>query len=537
MDAGVPASVKTFELYNQNLPLSMQKGNDDDKDLELLRHWVEELDGFEARMNGLRDSLCAGADVIVGDDADNDETEMGALLGELEVTDWMTSDNTDDETMSVSSYSSSLYRLMLDLLDEIKTLDGKIVSATEARDALASLSSKDSAYAALDRARKMLLDATDGITMAQGLRQKNSSKVASSAEQTHQLLNQVEDALLECGGFLDDEENGLIASLEEVRRKCPVSAEELLEYITEFNTLARKHGMTPYQLPSCHSSLRKELEGGVEARIMLPKALEEEKKALDALKEGCEVLTRSRSNLCDRLSKSINQQLPLLGMANSRFEARLRPLNNPTYGRSHLGVEEVDFYLRHGGTDDHSSRKATEGRLESVASSGEKARILLSIECHLPGSVRALCGGTPTEANGGSDDEEYATTPPVAVVYDEIDAHVGGRASVSVAQMLVEQARSCQVLSITHSPSLAALANTHICVSKVVPASQEENEAGSSLRANAVDGVERQKELARMASGDMASEEAELFAKALLRDASLNARSSRYNATTTTMLI
>ena len=139
------------------------------------------------------------------------------------------------------------------------------------------------------------------------------------------------------------------------------------------------------------------------------------------------------------------------------------------------------------------------------------------MERFLPGSIRALCGD---HTEGDTDSHGEGSAAPVAVIYDEIDAHVGGRASVSVAQMLVDQAKSCQVMSITHSASLAAIANTHVCVSK----------EGSDLCARRVEGKERRKELARMASGDMASQEAELFAKALLRDASLNAMSTE-NAT------
>jgi len=105
----------------------------------------------------------------------------------------------------------------------------------------------------------------------------------------------------------------------------------------------------------------------------------------------------------------------------------------------------------------------------------------------------------------------------VAVIYDEIDAHVGGRASVSVAQMLFDQSKACQVLSITHSPSLAAIADTHICVER---GKSNTNGRSFDVVVNRVEGKERCKELARMASGDTAVDEAELFAEALLRDAS-----------------
>ena len=125
----------------------------------------------------------------------------------------------------------------------------------------------------------------------------------------------------------------------------------------------------------------------------------------------------------------------------------------------------------------------------------------------------------PTDDDFGS--AQGWSAPPVAVIYDEIDAHVGGRASVAVAQMLSDQSKSCQVLSITHSASLAAMANTHIRIQRGAPSTSLDGEGGRlGLSAELITGVERRKEVARMASGDMAIEEAEVFAEALLRDAS-----------------
>jgi DNA repair ATPase RecN len=512
------------ELSRQNLPTTMRgMEQGDDKDFDLLRHWIQELDGYEGRIGNMRDTIVLStSSVLDGDDGDDGDDENAStsniltIIEALEATQWMDSDGSD------SSFSSTMYRLMLELLEEIKSLDGKIISATKARDALLSLSAPDSAYTAIERSRKLLLGATRGMRKESN----NKSKVSGAAEKSHELLNQVEEALLECGDFLDHEHHSLLAALQETRKKCPLSYEKLLEYVMEWNTLARKHGISPYQLPSCHASLRNELTGGIEARKMLPLAMEAEKNARHALVKGCRLLTESRSTLCVQLSKSITERLPLLGMENARFEARLKKMDNPTFGLSHVGVDEVDFYLFHGtrnGQIDPSigrlvaSERNGGGKLENVGSSGEKARILLAIECVFPGAVRALCGSSPVITNRSSDTVVSTQVPPVAVIYDEIDAHVGGRASTSVAQMLVDQSRSCQVLSITHSPSLAALADTHICVAKMAATTNGEN--NSLISVKLVEGTARQKELARMASGDIASEEAEIFAMALLRDA------------------
>lgn len=528
IDSGIPSSVVAWvhhlqtayrkakqyrvslekELANQVLPASISRGRGGEVDtkaneeqLEMLRHWIEELDGFERRISELKDSLCSGSGAQVG------EEELEFLLTDLDALDW----NSDDA-------DGSLYETLLDLHDKLKSLDARIIASTEARDALASLSESDSARAALERTRQLLIDAAgDNNSKTNG---SANCRVDIAAEKAHDMLNLVEDALLECANFMDDEEKGLEAALQTSRRSCSIPTEELLEYISEWNVLARKHGVTPYQLPSCHNSLKKELTGGIEAGKLLPEAKLAEKKALGELEEACKVLTEARSKLCQRVSDSISRRLPRLGMENSKFEARLRTIDNPSYSQSHLGVDEVDFYLLHEDNmatpETISNGSVTEdrqigGKIESVASSGEKARVLLAIECEIPGSISA------TSRESAMDEEDQSSRIlPVAVIYDEIDAHVGGRASVSVAQMLFDQSKACQVLSITHSPSLAAIADTHICVHR---GKSDSNGRMFDVVANRVDGVERRKELARMASGDMVMEEAEVFAEALLRDA------------------
>ena len=124
--------------------------------------------------------------------------------------------------------------------------------------------------------------------------------------------------------------------------------------------------------------------------------------------------------------------------------------------------------------------------------------------------------------------------PPASVMYDEIDAHVGGRAAVALAKLLSDQTRLVssngerkssrgQVVSITHSPAVAAIADRHIVVQTKshrndVPLDESESGAARSVSVSLIDGQLRRKEVARMAAGDLATEEAEAFADALIRE-------------------
>jgi DNA repair ATPase RecN len=488
-----------LELASRTLPVSMT--GQDEKDVELLKHWIHELSGFQGRIEKQTRSLNTGM-------ADSDSV-LGQILDEISELDWMDSDGI------TVGFRSALYRSLLELSDQLILMDEKVEASLKARESIGSLSSPDSARTALERTRQILLDVGEQSATEE-------SRVMAATERVHDLLNQVEMALTECTAFLDDEDNGLLAVLKNERSTCSVSSEVLSEYLLEWSTLARKHGVSPYLLPSCHAALQQELDGNVEARTLLPKAMAAEKGALAELAQECRILSQARSSVATRLSDSVSRRLPSLGM-ESRFSVRVQQAENPNYGLG-LGVDEIDFFLFHENgvsLQDKETQASSKrgGKVELVASAGERARILLALECEVPGSIRALCGVLPPAAghkSGESLQDDILIAPtsrPVAVIYDEIDAHVGGRASVSVAQMLSEQSASCQIVSITHSASVAATADMHICVQKLGSNGQ------TVVSANAVEGLARLKELARMASGDMAMEEAEAFAEALIRDA------------------
>lgn len=495
------------ELAKRTLPVSMSQ--DGEKNVELLMHWINELDGFGRRIVDLARSLSNGMT--------DSESALGHLLDEISQLDWMDNDNTK------GGFSSALYRSLLELSSQLTLMDEKLEASLKARESVGSLSSPESVRTALERTRHLLLDVGEQSAT-------DKSKVTAATERAHDLLNQVETALGECSAFLEDEDNGLLAVLQNERGACTVSSEAIGEYLLEWNTLARKHGVSSYLLPSCHASLRQELDGNFEARTLLPKALAAEKEALAELVQECGILSRARAAVAERLSHSVSRRLPSLGM-DSKFSVRVQQAAD--YNLGLLGVDEIDFFLFHnsgvGSKDDEkqvSNKRG--GKVELVASAGERARIVLALECEVPGSIRALCVVPPTadynsvQLSSALPDDMFVapTSRPVTVIYDEIDAHVGGRASVAVAQMLLEQSESCQILSITHSASVAATANVHICVQK------QESNGQTVVSATPVEGVARLKELARMASGDMAMEEAESFAEALLRDAALNRQAS-----------
>jgi DNA repair ATPase RecN len=507
------------ELSNRMLPVSMSSDDDDDKDIELLQHWIDELDAFEQRMAAFCSSV--GGQMPPS-------SNMATAAERLSSTSWFDDSASDDIE---ETFSSQMYTNLVEFREAVKSLDNQVEAARHALDALSSLSSPESAITALERTRNQLFDATGNEPL--------ESPLSLAAERSHDLLNKVERALKACVSSLE-EDRGILSILENTRSSIPVSLEDIEIILADWNTLARKHGMTPFALPACHKALRSELTGNVEARLLLPEAVTAEAEALDNFQAACSMLTSARQKVAKQLSVAVSRRLPSLGMDGSTFvvdfhKATRKCTDISAYAaNARLGVDSIDFLLLHGLTNDSDGVRDTAekssnkgGKVDVVASSGEKARILLAIECELPGSIGAINCATSWNDTGvdlalyTQADTGVTVTPPVSVIYDEIDAHVGGRAAVAMANMLGEQTSGRgnnpvkgQVVSITHSPSVAAVADIHILIQR----HRNGNEGRVPVSASIIDGVERRKELARMASGDLAPDEAETFADALLRD-------------------
>lgn len=177
-------------------------------------------------------------------------------------------------------------------------------------------------------------------------------------------------------------------------------------------------------------------------------------KEAEMLKVG-EKLSAARSKAAKRFAKAVSEEIAGLHMS-ARVEVDLRKVDpNPQ------GLDECEFQMVQGG-----HRTA----LASSASGGELSRIMLAIEVILASSGRTM-------------------------VFDEVDAGVGGKAAVEIGRRLAMLARDNQVIVVTHLPQVAAFADAHIYVDK----SATETTVSSSVRTLSEE--ERVAELARMLAG------------------------------------
>ncbi len=466
------------ELKKRVLPSSFVQ-SDDDENVELMNHWIRELGVFQDRVELFRGRVATSIEQM---------TEVHDAILRFAESDW---DNDDEGAM---------YESFMDFRDMIVSLDEQLVAAQNARDALAALSSDQSASFIMD-------------SLGSGDHGKASTRSLQKAtERSHELLNAVENALHACSKFIEDDEKGLIRTIESLRENCPFSLEEVDSLLIDWSSLARKHGIIPSSLPTCHKSLKNERDGNVNAQQLLPAAIAEEQAKLSTFLCVASKLTLERQQVADELTSSVTSRLPLVGMERSIFTASITPR-----GDTPNSDDTIDFLLLHRYADDEK-KAADGGKMNEIASSGEKARILLCVECELPGSVAA----SYAVARAKKEDEteaELVGLPPIAIVYDEIDAHVGGRAAVAMGSMLVEQSKWSQVIAITHSASIAAAADSHIVVQREHPVAHKPSKKNTTVNAVSVEDTARRKELARMASGDIAKDEAEAFAEALIREA------------------
>lgn len=254
----------------------------------------------------------------------------------------------------------------------------------------------------------------------------------------------------------------------------PAEARELEERVDLLETLKRKYGPTLEEVVAVGEAAAERLDT-IENR---GERLAEFRAAMEAAQSEVitvgKALSRVRKRGAPRLSKEVKGHLRDLGFRQAEFEAVLEKRKEPTAN----GLEEVEFQF---GPNPGEPLKP----LRKVGSSGELARVMLAVKSSLA---------------------EKDHTP--LMVFDEIDANVGGEVAAAVGRKMAGLGEAHQVVSITHFPQVAAVAANHYLVEKVV----EKGRTFSRMRE--VRGKERVDELVRMLGGG--GKEAASMARKLL---------------------
>jgi len=235
---------------------------------------------------------------------------------------------------------------------------------------------------------------------------------------------------------------------------------------------------------------------------MAARLAEEHAAVLAELVRESEKLGAARRGAAASLGAAVEAELRRLAMPRARFEVNVGGddlcvpgAEQDERGLRSLSGEDVAFLLA-----------ANPGEpvlpLTKVASGGELARAMLALRLVLL-QGGALSGRRP---QGG----DVANEGPGTLVFDEVDAGIGGEAAVAVGRALAELAQRYQVIVVTHLAQVAAFAAAQVAVTKV------ERDGRSVALARVVEGQERVVELSRMLSGQPDSRSARLHAEELL---------------------
>lgn len=263
----------------------------------------------------------------------------------------------------------------------------------------------------------------------------------------------------------------------------PGRLQEVEDRLALLERLKRKHGPTLADVMGRRDALALEhaaLVGGTSSLADLERDLA---RASASYLELARDLSARRSREADRLARAMEAELSDLAMDRARFEVRLTTAADEAQWTDR-GIDQAEFFL--------SANVGEDPRpLARIASGGELSRVMLALKSLAIGRAPAR-GAART------------------LIFDEVDAGIGGRVATVVGQKLAALGERHQVLCITHLPQVAACGRTHFAIQKQTRGRR------TVTSVTRLDGAERVDELARMMGGADAGAHARAGAQELL---------------------
>ena len=335
---------------------------------------------------------------------------------------------------------------------EEQTLESRrkvLANASTIRDRIAQcyalLSGGDEAPGAVD----LLGEASNAVDAAAQL----DGELSAGAGQLLDLYYTAKDVAADLIGRLDAYDTN-DAELDEIEQRIDL-----------IYKLQRKYGDTVEDILAFGERARKELEMIQSSQERVEHLQKEQRRLYTLAREKAETLTQTRLKAFDELNKRISGTLDFLNMPGVRMT--LRHSRGPL--ASH-GQDSIEFYIS---TNPGEAPKP----LAKIASGGELSRITLAIK------------------NAMADKDAVPT-----VIYDEIDSGVSGKAASRIGEVLRQSAEGHQILCITHTAQIAALADCHLLIQKNITNERTYTEI------HPLDENGRVEALARLISGDHVTE-------------------------------
>ena len=278
--------------------------------------------------------------------------------------------------------------------------------------------------------------------------------LGSYAESLSSALIEIEDVSSELRsyvGSLDFDEEAL---------------EEMQSRMARLQGLMRTYGPGMKDVFKKYQAAQNLLEVTRDTKKLVREAQAEVDKAKDILSVKANALKKVRVAAAPKLCDAVIKQMSHLQMGSAQIELNFEDLPFEQWNK--VGSTKIELMYK-------PSAQMTARPLRKIASGGEVSRVMLACKVVL----------------GESDDCD-------TLVFDEVDAGVGGTTAVALAEVLAQLAKTHQVIVVTHLPQVAVLASKHYVVSKT-----EEHNALPITSLTEVSGTQREEEIARMLSGSI----------------------------------
>ena len=276
-----------------------------------------------------------------------------------------------------------------------------------------------------------------------------SETLGAISEKLNDAAAIAQDAGFELKNFIDDFDVD-ISSIDEIEARLDV-----------YYKLKRKYGPEVEDVLEFYNSSKQELEKIEFAREKLEALYDERQMLLDKLTISADRLTANRKEVFEKLSGEIKKSLEFLNMP---FVQLYLQCGKKQFAAD--GQDNIEFLIS-------TNKGETAKPLAKIASGGELSRIMLAIK-----SVLAEKEDTHT------------------LIFDEIDTGVSGAAAMKIGKLLQQTSAGKQVLCVTHSPQIAAFADTHLFIQKTT----RMDSTYTSVKA--LSDEERVREIARIISGE-----------------------------------
>jgi DNA repair protein RecN (Recombination protein N) len=299
------------------------------------------------------------------------------------------------------------------------------------------------------------------------------------------LVNELESLDAERGAVFAEQLSGIVESIHELSVDItnygdsldldPEQLQILEERLNLIQKLKRRYGGSIEDVLRAADDMRDQLDAFDSRAERLAELEQQVAKAARTHRQACEALSSARRAASDQLASAIRDKLHRLGFLQARFEVEVAGAEpGPT------GADRVEFGFA------PNPGEAMQP-LRRIASSGEMARVMLAVKTVL----------------------SAADHIPV-LIFDEVDANIGGRVAVIVAEELAAIGQRHQVLSITHLPQIAAAGRCHFQVAKRIDGDR------TITTMLSLQGAEREREIMRMLGADSDSTTARNHARELL---------------------